>query len=137
MNKFLLYPFFLPVVAMPGRSYRGPRPALSSSQIELRKRLTERVHHLSLVIGERSIARYGGILDAMSYIHRAFAASNYSVEEQKFVFENMPMSNFIVEKVGVSEPEKIIVIGAHYDTVPGSPGADDNATGVAAVLELA
>ncbi|MEG4840534.1 M28 family peptidase [Microcoleus sp. B9-D4] len=30
-----------------------------------------------------------------------------------------------------------IVIGAHYDTVPGSPGADDNATGVAVLLELA
>jgi Zn-dependent M28 family amino/carboxypeptidase len=47
------------------------------------------------------------------------------------------MFNYIAEKRGSTQPEEIIVVGAHYDTVPGSPGADDNATGVAALLELA
>jgi Zn-dependent M28 family amino/carboxypeptidase len=47
------------------------------------------------------------------------------------------MHNIEAELKGKEAPEEIIVIGAHYDTVYGSPGADDNATGVAALLEIA
>jgi Zn-dependent M28 family amino/carboxypeptidase len=39
--------------------------------------------------------------------------------------------------LGTRTPEKIVVVGAHYDSAPGTPGADDNASGVAALLELA
>jgi Zn-dependent M28 family amino/carboxypeptidase len=42
-----------------------------------------------------------------------------------------------VRNVEVNPPQCRVVVGAHYDTVPGSPGADDNASAVAAVIELA
>jgi Zn-dependent M28 family amino/carboxypeptidase len=45
--------------------------------------------------------------------------------------------NIFIEKRGRKRPDKILVIGAHYDTVSGTPGADDNASGVAGLLELA
>jgi peptidase M28-like protein len=45
--------------------------------------------------------------------------------------------NILAERKGTLEPERVIEIGAHYDTVPYSPGADDNSSGVAAVLEVA
>ncbi len=45
--------------------------------------------------------------------------------------------NIIAERRGTEQPDRVIVIGAHYDTVVGSPGADDNASGVAVLLELA
>ena len=44
--------------------------------------------------------------------------------------------NLEVTRPGKAKPDEIILIGAHYDTVPGSPGANDNASGVAALLEL-
>ncbi len=47
------------------------------------------------------------------------------------------MKNLAVQKPGSVEDAASVVIGAHYDSVPGSPGADDNASGVAGLLELA
>jgi Zn-dependent M28 family amino/carboxypeptidase len=43
----------------------------------------------------------------------------------------------IAQRRGTEEPDRVIVVGAHYDSVVGSPGADDNASGVAVLLELA
>jgi Zn-dependent M28 family amino/carboxypeptidase len=48
-----------------------------------------------------------------------------------------PTPNFEVEVRGSSLPSEIIVVGAHYDAFQGTPGADDNASGVAAALALA
>lgn len=45
--------------------------------------------------------------------------------------------NLIVEIPGRTKPNEVILVGAHFDAVAGSPGADDNGTGVAALLELA
>jgi Zn-dependent M28 family amino/carboxypeptidase len=59
----------------------------------------------------------------------------YTPARQNYKAYGQTVSNIIAEKRG-SNPETI-VIGAHYDTVPGSPGADDNASAVAGLLELA
>jgi hypothetical protein len=48
-----------------------------------------------------------------------------------------PWDNLIVERRGTTRPNEVILLGAHFDAVPGAPGADDNGTGVAALLELA
>ncbi len=45
--------------------------------------------------------------------------------------------NIIAEVIGTEKPEEIVIIGAHFDAVPNSPGADDNGTGTAATMELA
>jgi len=45
--------------------------------------------------------------------------------------------NVVVERRGTTRPEEIVLVGAHVDAVPGTPGADDNASGVAGVLEMA
>src|SRR5207302_4662143 len=50
---------------------------------------------------------------------------------------DMPVRNIEVTVPGTTRPQEIVVIGAHYDSVRGAPGANDNGTGVAAVLELA
>ena len=49
----------------------------------------------------------------------------------------MNVSNIEATLIGQAKPREIIVIGAHYDSVPGTPGADDNASGVAVLLEIA
>jgi aminopeptidase YwaD len=53
------------------------------------------------------------------------------------LFEDRSSVNVVATRQGTSRPGEIIIVGAHYDSVPGSPGANDNASGVAAVLEVA
>jgi Zn-dependent M28 family amino/carboxypeptidase len=66
------------------------------------------------------------------YIEQAFAAHGLAVASHEFVSAGRPVRN-----VEVNPCEAKVVVGAHYDTVPGSPGADDNASAVAALIELA
>ena len=60
-----------------------------------------------------------------------------SVERQTYESDGVRVSNLILEIPGTTRPGEIVVIGAHYDSVYDSPGADDNASGVAALLTLA
>jgi aminopeptidase YwaD len=53
------------------------------------------------------------------------------------VFETRSTANVVATKPGTTRPQESIVVGGHYDSVPGSPGANDNASGVAATLEAA
>jgi Zn-dependent M28 family amino/carboxypeptidase len=66
------------------------------------------------------------------YIEQAVAAHGVPCSSHRFESAGRPVRN-----IEVNPPEATVVVGAHYDTVPGSPGADDNASGVAALIELA
>lgn len=134
--KFLLYPLAYRYVKMPGRSYPGRLPSFGQPQELLRERLTEHVETLAVQIGERSIGNYAGMLKAIEYIEREFKGLNLTVERQNIEFDGKVMPNLIVEIKGSKRPDEIVIVGAHYDTVNNTPGADDNATGVAAMLEL-
>jgi Zn-dependent M28 family amino/carboxypeptidase len=59
------------------------------------------------------------------------------VRRQEYEFQGDTFANLEVELVGGERPEEVLVVGAHYDTVAGAPGANDNGSGVAALLELA
>jgi Zn-dependent M28 family amino/carboxypeptidase len=72
-----------------------------------------------------------------SYIAEQFQAAGYKVLFQEYSFANITYANIEVELLGNEHHDEIIVIGAHYDSVIHSPGANDNASGVAAVLEIA
>ncbi|MCX8045146.1 MAG: M28 family peptidase, partial [Desulfobacterota bacterium] len=74
---------------------------------------------------------------AAAYNEAYFKDYGYAVERQAYTVANMTFYNVIAEVRGSSRPEEIIIIGAHYDTFPGSPGADDNGSGIAALLVLA
>lgn len=127
-------------ISMPGRSYTGPLPPLSAQEAELRDRLQAHVAALAGSIGERNMWRYEALQAAADYIHETFAAAGYAVSQQPYTVHGKTVRNLEVVRAA-SPPEEApgetVVIGGHYDTVPGCPGANDNATGVAAVLELA
>jgi hypothetical protein len=107
-------------MSMPGRSHRGPLPALTAEESELSGRL--RLHVEALAKGERN----ADLETPARYIERALGQAASS---QHFVSGGRKVRNI---EAGSGE----IVVGAHYDTVPGSPGADDNASGVAVLIEL-
>ena len=125
------------ILTMPGESYDGAPPSLSPEQTRLRDNLRGHVETLAGTIGERNLHRYAALEAAAQYISRHFESIGYQPNLQSFSVQGKTVSNIEVVKPGTENPEEIIVIGAHYDSVLGSPGANDNATGVAGVLELA
>lgn len=99
--------------------------------------LRAHVEMLATAIGERNLWQYSGLLRAAEYIAETLRASAYQPVRQPFEVSGVFVSNIAAELPGTSLREEIVVLGAHYDSVPHCPGANDNATGVAAVLELA
>lgn len=113
-----------------------PTSEIPSATIAERGRVI--VEQLAGTIGPRSLAQPASLEQAALYIEERLAELGYSVERQPYEAPGEhPVRNLIVEKTGREQPEKIILLGAHYDTVPLTPGADDNASGVAGLLELA
>ena len=125
------------IVTMPGKSYDGALPSLSPEQTQLRGDLRGHVETLAGTIGERNLYRYAALEAAARYISTLFESIGYQPNLQSFKVQGRTVSNIEVVKAGTDRPDEIVVVGAHYDSVVGSPGANDNATGVAGVLELA
>jgi Zn-dependent M28 family amino/carboxypeptidase len=92
---------------------------------------------LAGTIGERHLWSYGALEQAAQYISTQLTAPGYTPRRQTFELAKLPLSNVEAVLQGTTHGAEIVVVGAHYDTVAGCPGANDNATGVAAVLELA
>jgi Zn-dependent M28 family amino/carboxypeptidase len=106
------------MTVMPGASHRGALPPFSDR--ELAERLKRHVTELARTQRNTDLER------PARYIENAFGSS------QSHYFESGG------RKVrNIEAGSGAIVVGAHYDTVPGSPGADDNASGVAVLVELA
>lgn len=93
---------------------------------------------LSHTIGERNYVKYKNLQETADYIKQEFLNYGYkNIEEQTYLLEDKPFRNIAAVKEGKNQKDEIIIICAHYDSVVGSPGADDNASGVAGLLELA
>jgi len=117
---------------------RLPLPPLSPIETELQTELSAAVEALSLEIGERNILRRPEALHmATLYIEASLTQIGCAVRRQPVSAEGRTCFNLHAEVQGTDHVAGAIVVGAHYDTVPGSPGANDNATGVAALLSLA
>jgi Zn-dependent M28 family amino/carboxypeptidase len=125
------------MTGMPGRSHAGPIPSLSAAEQELRARLERHVRTLAGEIGERNVFQPPQLAYAARYLEERLRESGYAVVREGFTAAAVDVHNVVVERRGATRPDEIVVVGAHYDSVMGSPGANDNATGVAAVLEIA
>jgi len=100
----------------------------------IRANLTRHLTYLSVTLGDRSISRPGSLKAAEDYVTQNFAAMGYAPRRQGFTYMNEEVANIIV---GDENPGGYYILGAHFDTVAGTPGADDNASGVAVLLEVA
>jgi Zn-dependent M28 family amino/carboxypeptidase len=92
---------------------------------------------LADTIGERHVWRFDALRRAAGYIRGRFAAAGFEPAIQSFDVHRIRVENIEATLPGTGNAEEIIVVGAHYDTVRDCPGANDNGTGVAAMLELA
>lgn len=122
---------------MPGESHRGALEPLSPDALELRAALEREVRVLAVDIGERNVGRPEALGRAAEHVEKALARSGLPVGVQSYGVAGVECRNLEVELRGRERPDEIVVVGAHYDSAPGTPGADDNASGTAALILLA
>jgi len=101
----------------------------------LENRLRRHVNALAGDIGERNVWRPEALESAARYIEAELSGIGYEVAAQSYGTHGASCRNLEVTVPGRSKG--IVLAGAHYDTVAGSPGADDNASGVAGLIEIA
>ena len=98
---------------------------------------TLRRHVETLAATPRNVEHYTALRRAERYIAGELEAAGYRIALQAYDAAGFRVANVEAERRGTRRPDRIIVIGAHYDSIGLSPGANDNASGVAAMLELA
>jgi hypothetical protein len=119
---------------MPGKNISKAAP-LSSDEVALREELRADVHKLAGEIGERNMWRYPQLNAAADFIEDSFSRAGLHPRRDSYEMRGQACHNIEAEIPGAHSD--IILIGAHYDSVFGSPGANDNGSGVAATLALA
>lgn len=122
---------------MPGHSHRGALPPASDREVAVETALRRHVQKLAGEIGERHVRKPEALRAAAAYIEGELRSYGYKVAEQKFAADGVMVRNLEVERPGVRDAGSILIVGAHYDTARGTPGANDNGSGVAATLVLA
>jgi len=105
---------------------------------QIKSDIIETVLFLSGTIGQRCWKDLDKLARSSAFIEERLWAAGCETSRQPFIFRGNTYHNIITEISG-TEPDckEILVIGAHYDSCEGTPGADDNASAVAALLELA
>lgn len=119
---------------MPGKNV-SKVAALSTAEVALRSELIADVQKLASEIGERNMERYVQLNAAANFIEDSFSRAGLRPRRDSYEVDGHPCHNVETEIHG-THPQ-IVLIGAHYDSVFGCPGANDNGTGVAALLALA
>lgn len=122
---------------MPAKSFRGSPPAYSEVEKASSERLRAHLTRLAGDIGERNLGQPRALLAAEQYLAQELGALGLRVSREEFVVNGLRVSNLIATVQGTTLPEEVVVVGGHYDTVPGGPGANDNGTGAVALIELA
>jgi Zn-dependent M28 family amino/carboxypeptidase len=103
----------------------------------LRDALREHVNALAVDIGPRTPSTPDSLVRAANYIYSVFEDAGLVVREQNYDYCDQRVTNLLATLPTTGGASAYYVVGAHYDTVPSTPGADDNASAVAVMLELA
>src|SRR5258708_11955482 len=127
---------------MTGKNVSKAGP-LSPDEVVLREELRANAQKLAGEIGERNMWHYAALNAAADFIEDSFSRAGLRTRRDSYEIRGQPCHNIEAEIAGsqqgaaVSSPPPIVIIGAHYDSVFGSPGANDNGSGMAATLALA
>lgn len=122
---------------MPGVRFAGASPPLTSEEDDFADRLREHVDTLARDIGPRGSHQSSNLQRAGDYVTRELERAGYDVREVAVQSRNSSAVNYEATLRGIGASEQILVVGAHLDSPKGSPGANANASGVAALLEVA
>lgn len=149
--------------ATPGESFAGKLPPLTDAERASSGRLRAHVEALAGRIGERNVFQPEALEAAAVYLEAELTALGFTVGRQPYDCNGKQVRNLDATLAGkaiggnaeavatrttatrtataTTQPAEAgpewVVVGAHYDSVRGSPGANDNGSGVAALLEVA
>jgi Peptidase family M28 len=125
------------MTSVPGESHRGPLPPLTDEERTLAQRL--KGHIATIAAREHNIARLAALEAAARYIEASLQSYGYSVNRQSFDVDDVTVRNIevAIEARDMAAAPDVLVVGAHYDSARDTAGANDNASGAAAVIELA
>jgi Zn-dependent M28 family amino/carboxypeptidase len=125
------------LTSVPGTPHRGALPPLTEAERVLAVALRQ---HIEVIAArEHNVVNYEELEKVARYLEATLQSFGYKVGQQEFIADGKPVRNIdvtIEPAAGTTDPE-VIVVGAHYDSARNTPGANDNASGVAGVLELA
>jgi hypothetical protein len=144
--KFILYSFVLATLSvfallsymtwMPTADFEGDEREIEFESSGLEVRLREHVVRLSKSTVGRNIIFADNLTPARNYIAKQFTNMGFNPRYQSYEIEGDEYSNIIVDIPSSVKGAPVLIVGAHYDSVENSPGANDNASGVAALIEI-
>jgi Zn-dependent M28 family amino/carboxypeptidase len=114
------------------------RPTAANAAPDLAERM--RQHVVAVASEEHNTGTPVQLERAAAYIETALARAGYAPTRQEYTAGGQRVRNIEVAVSNVAKgkrPDRLFIVGAHYDSAPGAPGANDNGSGTAAVLELA
>lgn len=116
---------------------KAPTAVAKDEAVDFQPTLEKHVKHLATTIGERNLQHYDELCEAADYIESEFKNYGLTPTRQTFKVRGFDCHNIAVEIKGATKPEEIVIIGGHYDSAQGTPGANDNGSGTAAMMALA
>jgi len=122
-------------LSVPGHRHAGPLPPATAEEHDLALRLA--AHVVAIASVPHNVKHYSELEQAAQYIERTLQELAYAIDRQVFSVAGRAVRNIEAKLDPGVEPEASLVVGAHYDSYNDAPGANDNGSGVAAILELA
>jgi hypothetical protein len=101
------------------------------------ERLKLHLYELTEIIGERSVRLPENLTRTADYIQTFYKDIGLAVHKEPYDYRDIKVANVVVEVSSGSNPASRYLVGAHYDSVAGTVGADDNASAIAVQLETA
>src|SRR5258708_36868911 len=124
------------MTAMPGERHRGPLQPLGIGDQQLLVNL--KAHVVAVASEEHNVGHAEALERSARYIEAALAGSGYAAARREFEADGVRVRNLEASHTGPGTGKpRLVVIGAHYDSAQGAVGANDNGSGVAALLGLA
>ena len=125
------------MIGVPGRTHRGALPPLSAEESDLTRRLA--AHIAAVASRPHNVRHYAELEKSARYIEQQLVALGYAPFAQVYRVDGRDVRNIAatIEPPAAEPSPGSLVIGAHYDSVADVPGANDNGSGVAALIELA
>ena len=139
--KYITVPFLLVIILL---QFLNAHPAAAEEDgrnpmIDIPKtveRLKAHLHELTEIIGERSVRVPENLVKTAEYIQTFYKNIGLMVHNEPYDYHDIKVANVVVEISSGSSPARRYLVGAHYDSVAGTVGADDNASAIAVQLEI-
>ncbi len=125
------------MLGLPGNSFTGPPPPTTRDERGLAERLKR--HVVAIASKPHNVTHYAELERAAAYIETALTELGYEPQSQVFDADGKPVRNIevVIPAEKSSGSQSSLVVGAHYDSDGDAPGANDNGSGTATVIELA